>query len=108
MPWAGESVPAGRAWNQCKPRPETKRLAVLDLLHKYPTDYKLIFVGDATLSPYGIHYPGGSVEHRNEVPGAAWLQRLLDTYPKAVWLKPQPLDRWDYTPFHPDDQRTDG
>ncbi|MDT8321035.1 MAG: VWA domain-containing protein [Xanthomonadales bacterium] len=84
-------------WKDNKRR-HSERLPVLDLLHKYPADYKLIFVGDATMSPYEIHYAGGSVEHWNEEPGAAWLQRLLDTYPKAVWLNPQPLDRWDYTP----------
>ena len=84
-------------WKDNKRR-HNERLPVLDLLHKYPADYKLIFVGDATMSPYEIHYAGGSVEHWNEEPGAAWMQRLLDTYPKAVWLNPQPLPRWDYTP----------
>jgi uncharacterized protein with von Willebrand factor type A (vWA) domain len=76
----------------------TDRTPTMDVLHKYPADYKLIFVGDATMSPYEIHYPGGSVEHWNEEAGATWMKRLLDTYPKAVWLNPEPRQRWDYTP----------
>ena len=74
------------------------RIPTMDVLHKYPADYKLIIVGDATMSPYEIHYPGGSVEHWNEEAGATWLQRLLDTYPKAIWLNPEPVKRWEYTP----------
>jgi hypothetical protein len=65
-------------------------------MHTYPHDYKVIIVGDATMSPYEIAYPGGSVEHHNEEAGAVWLQRILDVYPKAVWINPQPEDRWDY------------
>ena len=76
----------------------SERLATMDLLHKYPADYKLIFVGDATMSPYEIHYPGGSVEHWNEEAGATWMKRLLGTYPKAIWLNPEPEQRWGYTP----------
>ena len=57
-----------------------------------------MFVGDATMSPYEIAYPGGSVEHWNEEPGAVWIKRLLTTYPKAIWLNPEPRARWDYTP----------
>ena len=68
------------------------------MLHKYAADYKLVLVGDATMSPYEISYPGGSVEHFNEEPGATWLQRLLDTYPKAIWLNPEPVQRWKHTP----------
>jgi len=79
-------------------RRHSERLPTLELMHKYAADYKLIFVGDATMSPYEIHYPGGSVEHWNEEAGAVWMQRLLDTYPKAVWLNPEPLQRWEYTP----------
>ena len=70
----------------------------MDVLHKYPADYKLILVGDATMSPYEIQYPGGSVEHWNEEAGATWMKRLLDTYPKAIWLNPEPVQRWEYTP----------
>ena len=61
-------------------------------------DYKLIFVGDATMSPYEITYPGGSVEHWNEEAGAVWLRRLLSAFPKSTWLNPEPRERWDYTP----------
>ena len=70
----------------------------MDVLHKYAADYKLILVGDATMSPYEIQYPGGSVEHWNEESGTTWMTRLLDTYPKAIWLNPEPRERWDYTP----------
>jgi uncharacterized protein with von Willebrand factor type A (vWA) domain len=53
-------------------------------------------VGDATMSPYEVAYPGGSVEHANEEAGAVWMQRVLDVYPKTIWLNPQPEDRWNY------------
>jgi len=79
-------------------RRHTDRTQLMDVLHKYPADYKLILVGDATMSPYEIHYPGGSVEHWNEEAGATWMKRLLDTYPKAIWLNPEPRGRWEYTP----------
>ncbi len=79
-------------------RRHNERIPVMDIAHKYGADYKLIFVGDATMSPYEIAYPGGSVEHWNEEPGAVWLQRLLDTYPKSIWLNPEPEQRWDFTP----------
>lgn len=69
---------------------------LLEVLNKYASDYKLIFVGDATMGPYEIAYPGGSVEHWNEEPGQVWMQRLLNHYPKAVWLNPQPETRWGY------------
>lgn len=79
-------------------RRHAEKTATLDVLHKYPSDYKLIFVGDATMSPYEIAYAGGSVEHWNEEAGAVWIKRLLNTYPKAIWLNPEPKSRWDYTP----------
>tara|TARA_R110002096_G_scaffold116164_3_gene251786 strand:- start:42873 stop:44048 length:1176 start_codon:yes stop_codon:yes gene_type:complete len=79
-------------------RRQSEKTPTLDITHKYATDYKLIFVGDATMSPYEIAYPGGSVEHWNEEPGAVWIKRLLNTYPKAIWLNPEPRSRWDYTP----------
>ncbi len=79
-------------------RRHSARMPTLDLMHKYAADYKLIFVGDATMSPYEIHFPGGSVEHWNEEAGAVWMKRLLDTYSKAIWLNPEPVDRWVYTP----------
>ncbi len=67
------------------------------LLHTYPHDYKVIFVGDASMSPYEITTPGGSVEHFNEEAGAIWLERLTRTYPACVWLNPVPQEQWDYT-----------
>jgi uncharacterized protein with von Willebrand factor type A (vWA) domain len=79
-------------------RRHAEKTPVFDLIHTYGSDYKLIFVGDATMSPYEIVYAGGSVEHWNEEPGAVWMRRLLRTYPKAIWLNPEPRDRWDYTP----------
>jgi len=78
-------------------RRHSERLNTLDLLHTYPKDYKLIFVGDATMSPYEILYPGGSVEHMNEEPGKVWLERVLAHFPSAVWLNPVDEQYWDYT-----------
>ncbi|MCZ6808546.1 MAG: VWA domain-containing protein [Proteobacteria bacterium] len=79
-------------------RRHTERIPTTDIAHKYGPDYKLVFVGDATMSPYEIVYAGGSVEHWNEEPGAVWIKRLLHTYPKAIWLNPEPEQRWEYTP----------
>ena len=84
-------------WKDNKRR-HSVRTATMDVLHKYPADYKLILVGDATMSPYEIQHPGGSVEHWNEEAGATWMKRLLDTYPKAIWLNPEPEQRWLHTP----------
>jgi uncharacterized protein with von Willebrand factor type A (vWA) domain len=77
-------------------RRHAERIPTLDVMHKYGHDYKLVVVGDATMSPYEIAYPGGSVEHHNEEAGSVWLQRLLDVYGKAAWINPQPEDRWAY------------
>jgi uncharacterized protein len=68
-----------------------------DVLHTYPHDYKVIFVGDASMSPYEIMAPGGSVEHFNEETGAAWIERVARTYPACVWLNPVTEKDWDYT-----------
>ena len=86
-----------RVWKDNRRR-KNETLTTWDLLHTYPPDYRLIFVGDATMSPYEITYPGGSVEHWNEEAGAVWMQRLLMTYTHAVWLNPQPARSWSYTP----------
>jgi uncharacterized protein with von Willebrand factor type A (vWA) domain len=67
------------------------------VLHTYPHDYKVIFVGDAAMSPYEIMAPGGSVEHFNEETGAAWIERVARTYPACVWLNPVAEKEWDYT-----------
>ncbi len=79
-------------------RRHAERIPTSEIAHKYGPDYKLIFVGDATMSPYEIVYAGGSVEHWNEEPGTVWIKRLLNTYPKSIWLNPEPEQRWDYTP----------
>jgi uncharacterized protein with von Willebrand factor type A (vWA) domain len=79
-------------------RRHSERIPLYDVLHKYTPDYRVIFVGDATMSPYEILHPGGSVEHWNEEAGAVWFKRLLDAYPRAIWLNPEPEERWEYTP----------
>lgn len=77
-------------------RRNSERFPTFDVLHKYAHDYKLVFVGDASMSPYEIAYPGGSVEHHNEEAGAVWMQRMLDIYHRAIWLNPVPEERWGY------------
>ena len=77
-------------------RRNAERYATWDLIHKYGPDYKLILVGDATMSPYEIVEPGGSIEHFNVEAGAVWLQRLLDHYKSAAWLNPVPEAHWPY------------
>lgn len=77
-------------------RRHSERLQLTDLVHKYGPDYKLILVGDATMSPYEILHPHGSIEHWNAEPGAAWLRRLLDTWPAAAWLNPEAERLWPY------------
>jgi uncharacterized protein with von Willebrand factor type A (vWA) domain len=76
----------------------TERVPTWNLMHTYPADYKVIFVGDASMSPYEIAMPGGSVEHWNEEPGAAWLERMMAVYKNAIWLNPVAAHLWDYTP----------
>jgi uncharacterized protein with von Willebrand factor type A (vWA) domain len=77
-------------------RRHAERFAALDVIHKYGSDYKLVFVGDATMSPYEILHPHGSVEHMNAEAGATWLRRMLDAYPRAAWLNPEPERLWPY------------
>ena len=77
-------------------RRHAERFPTWDILRKYPPDTKLIFVGDATMSPYEIVQPGGSVEYNNEEAGAEWLQRFTTTFPKFVWLNPEPEGLWQY------------
>jgi uncharacterized protein len=74
-----------------------ERIPTLDVIRTYPSDYRVVFVGDASMSPYEITMPGGSVEHWNEQPGQAWMQKILDHFPKAVWLNPVPQPHWQYT-----------
>ncbi len=78
-------------------RRHNQRTALHDVMHKFGHDYKVVIVGDASMSPYEIVQPGGSVEHWNEEPGAVWLERLRSTYEKCVWLNPVPEDEWQYT-----------
>ena len=77
-------------------RRHAERFPTWDILRKYPADTKLIFVGDATMSPYEILQPGGSVEYDNEEAGAAWLQRFTNAFPKFIWLNPEPEGLWQY------------
>ena len=83
-------------WKDNKRR-HNERMSTYDVLNTYGPDYKLIFVGDATMSPYEIVYPNGSVEHNNAEAGRVWLQRLLDQYQSAIWLNPVVEKYWDYT-----------
>jgi uncharacterized protein with von Willebrand factor type A (vWA) domain len=79
-------------------RRHNEKFPTWDVLHKFPHDYKVIFVGDATMSPYEVTYPGGSVEHWNEEAGAIWLDRVAQIYEHAVWLNPVAEKHWEYTP----------
>jgi uncharacterized protein with von Willebrand factor type A (vWA) domain len=79
-------------------RRAVEKISTWDVLHKFPHDYKVVFVGDATMSPYEITYPGGSVEHWNEEPGAVWVDRVTQIYESCVWLNPTPERHWEHTP----------
>jgi uncharacterized protein with von Willebrand factor type A (vWA) domain len=83
------------AWKDNRRR-HAERTRVADILHKYGHDYKVVFVGDATMSPYEILQPGGSIEYHNDEAGAVWLRRVLDVYPKTIWLNPEPEQLWQY------------
>ncbi len=74
----------------------SEKSATFDVIRKYNKDWRLIFVGDATMSPYEILQPGGSVEYNNEEPGAEWLQRLTHAFPKYAWINPEPQGVWQY------------
>ncbi|MER2581594.1 MAG: VWA domain-containing protein, partial [Candidatus Competibacter sp.] len=76
----------------------TEKTDTVSVLNTFGHDYKLILVGDATMSPYEVSYPGGSVEHFNPEAGDVWLNRLLTTWPQAIWLNPQSQNRWSYVP----------
>ena len=78
-------------------RRHSETLATLDLLNKYGSDYKVVFVGDASMSPYEIAMPGGSVEHWNSEAGSAWLGRVIRQWPNSIWLNPTPENDWRYT-----------
>ena len=75
----------------------TEKTQTIDVMHKYASDYKVIFVGDASMAPYEITHIGGNIEYHNEEAGAVWMQRIAETYPKLVWLNPMPEDYWPRT-----------
>ncbi|HAD48803.1 MAG TPA: hypothetical protein DCF92_08375, partial [Idiomarina sp.] len=79
-------------------RRRSEQVPTEQVIQTYGEDYKLVLVGDATMGPYEIAYPGGSVEHWNEEPGEVWLRRLLKKFANAVWLNPQPSSHWRYYP----------
>ena len=77
-------------------RRHSERINTVDVLRTYPADYRVIFVGDASMSPYEVTHAGGSVEHWNEEPGAIWLKRMLAQFERAAWLNPVRREEWDY------------
>jgi uncharacterized protein with von Willebrand factor type A (vWA) domain len=85
-----------RVWKENRRRYDLTT-ATWDVLHTYPHDYKVVFVGDASMSPYEIAAPGGSVEHMNEEPGQVWMERVTRTYPACVWLNPVAEESWNFT-----------
>ncbi len=90
------NCPYEAVWRDAARR-RSESVPLLQLLHTYDAGYRLILVGDASMSPYELSQPGGSVEHMNAEPGAAWLGRLVATYPKAAWLNPLAEDAWEGT-----------
>jgi len=74
-----------------------ERMPTWEILNKYAHDYKVVFVGDATMAPYEITHAGGSVEHWNEEPGTTWISRFTETYDKLVWINPTPQETWEYS-----------
>ncbi|MFO1394394.1 MAG: VWA domain-containing protein [Steroidobacteraceae bacterium] len=83
-------------WKNSRRR-HSERTQVFEILRTYPPDYRVIFVGDASMSPYEIMQPGGSIEHWNDESGAVWMQRITSRFQRLAWLNPEPEDRWDYT-----------
>ena len=90
------NCPYERVWKD-NSRRHNDTTNMMDVLHTYPHDYKVFFIGDASMSPYEISYPGGSVEHWNEESGEVWMKRITDVYQKAVWLNPIPEEHWTYS-----------
>jgi uncharacterized protein len=87
------NCPYEHLWKDARRR-HAERTRTMEVLHRFDQGWKLVLVGDATMAPYEIVEPGGSVEHMNEEPGAVWMRRLLATYPKAAWLNPVPERYW--------------
>jgi uncharacterized protein with von Willebrand factor type A (vWA) domain len=90
------NCPYERVWKENRRR-HTEGTPLLNVIRTFPSDYRVVFVGDAAMSPYEILMPGGSVEHWNEEPGQVWLERITDHFPKAVWLNPVGRNQWAYT-----------
>jgi uncharacterized protein len=86
-----------RVWRENARRRQTE-LGTAELMHRFDRSWKLIFVGDAAMSPYEILSPGGSLEHWNAEAGEVWFKRMLDSFPRAVWLNPTPESHWHMTP----------
>lgn len=78
-------------------RRHNERIETIELIQKYSSDYKIIFVGDASMAPYEISNAGGSIEHWNEESGSAWMRKLFNNYERLIWLNPIPEDHWDYS-----------
>jgi hypothetical protein len=78
-------------------RRHNERVETIELIQKYSSDYKIIFVGDASMAPYEISNAGGSIEHWNEEAGSAWMRKLFNNYERLIWLNPIPEDHWDYS-----------
>jgi uncharacterized protein with von Willebrand factor type A (vWA) domain len=89
------NFPYERVWKHNRRRHD-ERMSTFDVLRTYGPDYKLIFVGDAAMSPYEITMPGGSVEHMNDEPGKVWLERLTSHYRRSAWLNPTPQGSWQH------------
>ena len=85
-----------RVWRENR-RGHNEFISTWDVLNKYSHDYKVIFIGDATMSPYEVTEPGGSVEHWNDEPGMVWMSRMMNHFPDIVWINPEPTERWPQT-----------
>ncbi len=90
------NCPYERVWKENRRRHQAV-ISTQDVIRTYGSDYRVIFVGDASMSPYEISHPGGSVEHWNEESGEAWMTRITDHFARAVWLNPVPEQHWGYT-----------
>ncbi|MDP3319159.1 MAG: VWA domain-containing protein, partial [Bosea sp. (in: a-proteobacteria)] len=90
------NCPYERVWRENRRRHD-QTIPTFELLRTYPADYRVVFVGDASMSPYEIAMPGGSVEHWNEEAGAVWMERITGRFPKSVWLNPVQQHLWSYT-----------
>ena len=90
------NCPYQAVWKSNKRR-QSETTSLMDVLHTYPADYKVVFVGDAAMAPTEITHPGGSVEGWNEEAGGVWLRRIAETYPNLIWLNPTPENWWPHT-----------